>query len=108
MLIAIKAAEAFFAATGALPINVKFMFEGEEEIGSPSLDAFIRDHKDLLAADFVISADGAMWRIDEPSLTVSSRGLAGLDARASPLRRRISIRAVTAAASPTRCMRWRS
>ncbi len=79
MLIPIKVAEAFFAATGALPINMKFMFEGEEEIGSPSLDAFIRDHKDLLAADFVISADGAMWRIDEPSLTVSSRGLAGLE-----------------------------
>ncbi len=79
MLIPIKVAEAFFAAAGALPLNVKFMFEGEEEIGSPSLDAFIRDHKELLAADFVISADGAMWRIDEPSLTVSSRGLAGLE-----------------------------
>ncbi len=79
MLIPIKVAEAFFAAAGALPVNVKFMFEGEEEIGSPSLDAFIRDHKALLAADFVISADGAMWRVDEPSLTVSSRGLAGLE-----------------------------
>jgi acetylornithine deacetylase/succinyl-diaminopimelate desuccinylase-like protein len=79
MLIPIKVAEAFFAADGTLPINLKFMFEGEEEIGSPSLDAFIRDHKELLAADFVISADGAMWRIDEPSLTVSSRGLAGLE-----------------------------
>jgi acetylornithine deacetylase/succinyl-diaminopimelate desuccinylase-like protein len=79
MLIPIKVAEAFFASVGALPLNVKFMFEGEEEIGSPSLDAFIRDHKELLAADFVISADGAMWRIDEASLTVSSRGLAGLE-----------------------------
>ncbi len=79
MLIPIKVAEAFFGAAGELPINIKFMFEGEEEIGSPSLDAFIRDHKDLLAADFVISADGAMWRVDEPSLTVSSRGLAGLE-----------------------------
>ena len=79
MLIPIKVAEAFFATVGALPVNVKCMFEGEEEIGSPSLDAFIRDHKDLLAADVVLSADGAMWRIDEPSLTVSSRGLAGLE-----------------------------
>ena len=79
MLIPIKVAESFFAVAGALPINVKFMFEGEEEIGSPSLDAFIRDRKELLAADVVISADGAMWRIDEPSLTVSSRGLAGLE-----------------------------
>ncbi|HEU4988709.1 MAG TPA: dipeptidase [Gemmatimonadaceae bacterium] len=79
MLIPIKTAEAFFAVDGALPVNVKCMFEGEEEIGSPSLDAFIRDNTDLLKADVVLSADGAMWRIDEPSLTVSSRGLAGLE-----------------------------
>jgi acetylornithine deacetylase/succinyl-diaminopimelate desuccinylase-like protein len=79
MLIPIKVAEAFFAAAGALPINIKCMFEGEEEIGSPSLDSFIAEHREMLAADVVISADGAMWRIDEPSLTVSSRGLAGLE-----------------------------
>jgi acetylornithine deacetylase/succinyl-diaminopimelate desuccinylase-like protein len=79
MLIPIKVAESFFATVGALPVNVKCMFEGEEEIGSPNLDAFIRDHKEMLAADAVLSADGAMWRIDEPSLTVSSRGLAGLE-----------------------------
>ena len=79
MLIPIKVAEAFFATTGALPINVKFMFEGEEEIGSEHLEAFIAEHTELLAADFVLSADGAMWRINEPSLTVASRGLAGLE-----------------------------
>ncbi len=79
MLIPIKVAQAFFAESDALPVNVKCMFEGEEEIGSPSLDAFIRDNRDLLAADVVLSADGAMWRIDEPSLTVASRGLAGLE-----------------------------
>lgn len=79
MLIPIKVAQAFFAATGALPVNIKCMFEGEEEIGSPSLDAFIAANKTLLAADFVLSADGAMWRIDVPSLTVASRGLAGLE-----------------------------
>jgi len=79
MLVPIKVAEAFFAVLGALPINVKCMFEGEEEIGSAHLDAFIRDNTALLAADVVLSADGAMWRIDEPSLTVSSRGLIGLE-----------------------------
>jgi len=79
MLIPIEVARSFFDVTRALPINVKFMFEGEEEIGSPSLDNFIRDNKALLAADVVISADGAMWRINEPSLTVASRGLAGLE-----------------------------
>src|SRR5207302_919828 len=63
----------------ALPVNVKFMFEGEEEIGSGHLDAFVRQHRDLLAANFVLSADGAMWRSDQPSLTVASRGLCGLE-----------------------------
>jgi acetylornithine deacetylase/succinyl-diaminopimelate desuccinylase-like protein len=79
MLIPIKVAQAFFAVAGELPVNVKCMFEGEEEIGSPSLEHFIREHKELLAADVVLSADGAMWRIEEPSLTVGSRGLAGLE-----------------------------
>ena len=79
MLIPIKVAEAFFAVQGRLPLNVKFMIEGEEEIGSRHLEAFITQHKEMLAADVVISADGAMWRIDEPSLTVANRGLAGLE-----------------------------
>ena len=79
MLIPIAVAAAFFAETGGLPMNVKCLFEGEEEIGSPSLNAFIRENRDLLAADVVLSADGAMWRINEPSLTVASRGLAALE-----------------------------
>jgi acetylornithine deacetylase/succinyl-diaminopimelate desuccinylase-like protein len=79
MLIPIKVAEAFFTAQGRLPINVKFMIEGEEEIGSKHLEAFVAQHREMLAADVVISADGAMWRIDEPSLTVANRGLASLE-----------------------------
>ena len=79
MLIPIEVARAYFAAAGRLPLNIKFLFEGEEEIGSRNLEGFIARHKTLLAADAVISADGAMWRIDEPSLTVASRGLCGLE-----------------------------
>jgi acetylornithine deacetylase/succinyl-diaminopimelate desuccinylase-like protein len=79
MLIPIKVAEAFFAEAGGLPLNVKFLIEGEEEIGSRHLEAFVAEHRELLAADVVISADGAMWRIDEPSLNVANRGLAGLE-----------------------------
>jgi acetylornithine deacetylase/succinyl-diaminopimelate desuccinylase-like protein len=79
MLIPIAVAQAFFATAGRLPINVKFLFEGEEEVGSRHLDAFVREHRALLAADVVLSADGAMWRIDEPSLTVASRGVCGLE-----------------------------
>lgn len=79
MLIPIAVARAFFAAGGAPPVNLKFLFEGEEEVGSRHLGGFVREHRDLLRADAVISADGAMWRVDEPSLTVSSRGLCGLE-----------------------------
>jgi acetylornithine deacetylase/succinyl-diaminopimelate desuccinylase-like protein len=79
MLIPIKVAEAFFGERKALPINVKFMIEGEEEIGSKHLEAFVRQNKDMLKADAVVSADGAMWRIDEPSITVANRGLAALE-----------------------------
>jgi len=79
MLIPLKVAEAFLATEGRLPVNVKFLFEGEEEIGSPSLEPFIAVHKTLLAADYALSADGAMWRVDLPSITVASRGMAGLE-----------------------------
>ena len=79
LLTTIKVAQAFFAGEGRLPLNVKFLFEGEEEVGSPNLEGFIREHAERLRADFVISADGAMWRADTPSLNVSSRGLAALE-----------------------------
>jgi len=79
MLIPIKVAEAFFAARGGLPLNVKFLIEGEEEVGSRNLESVLVQHGEMLAADVVVSADGAMWRIDEPSITVANRGLAGLE-----------------------------
>jgi len=79
MLIPIKTAEAYFKTQGRLPINVKFVIEGEEEMGSAHLGAFVAKHKDRLKADFVLSADGAMWRPDEPSITVANRGLAALE-----------------------------
>jgi acetylornithine deacetylase/succinyl-diaminopimelate desuccinylase-like protein len=79
MLIPIKVAEAFFAEQGRLPVNVKFMIEGEEEIGSKHLEAFVAANTQMLAADVVISADGGMWRINEPSITVGNRGLASLE-----------------------------
>ena len=79
LLIPIKVAEAFFGAQGRLPINLKFLIEGEEEIGSKHLEGFIAQHTDLLKADVVISADGAMWRISEPSLVVGNRGLCSLE-----------------------------
>ena len=79
MLIPIKVAQAFFATRGALPLNVKFIFEGEEEIGSRNLEPVIAASVRLLRADCVLSADGAMWRSDEPSITVGSRGVCALE-----------------------------
>src|SRR3979411_1088115 len=79
MLVPLKVAQAFFATRGALPLNVKFVFEGEEEIGSRNLEPFVAANTELLRADGVLSADGAMWRIDEPSITVACRGVTALE-----------------------------
>ena len=64
---------------GSLPVNLKFLIEGEEETGSPHLEAALGALADRLAADLVLSADGAMWRADLPSVIVASRGLLALD-----------------------------
>jgi len=78
MLIPILAAEALLRTEGALPINVKFFFEGQEEIGSPDLTDFIAAHKEELACDMVLSADGGQWSADQPALMVGLRGLASV------------------------------
>jgi acetylornithine deacetylase/succinyl-diaminopimelate desuccinylase-like protein len=66
---------------GKLPINIKFMIEGEEEIGSPSLDAFITEHKDLIAADYCLNPDTGMLGPNTPSITYALRGLAYFELR---------------------------
>ncbi len=80
LLIPVLALEAFLRIEGRLPVNVKFLLEGEEETGSPSLDAAIAKYHDRLACDLVVSADGAMWRPDLPSVLVAGRGLVALNA----------------------------
>jgi acetylornithine deacetylase/succinyl-diaminopimelate desuccinylase-like protein len=79
LLIPILVAEAFLAVRGSLPVNLKFAIEGEEETGSPHLEAAVGGLANRLAADLVLSADGAMWRADLPSVIVASRGLLALD-----------------------------
>jgi acetylornithine deacetylase/succinyl-diaminopimelate desuccinylase-like protein len=81
ILVVLKTAQAFMEQFGALPLNVKFLFEGEEEIGSPNLPAFLRANAEQFAADLVISADGAQWRPTEPSVSIASKGLLALDIR---------------------------
>ncbi|MGH7643015.1 MAG: M20/M25/M40 family metallo-hydrolase [Candidatus Dormibacteria bacterium] len=77
--IVIRVADAFATQEGVAPLNVKFVFEGEEEIGSPHFPDFLRQHAEMLAADLVVSADGAMWRPGEPSVSVASKGLVSLN-----------------------------
>ena len=66
----------YMVQTGQLNCNVKFIFEGEEEIGSPSLEAFLEDHKELLKADIILVSDTSMIGKDTPSITTGLRGLA--------------------------------
>ncbi len=73
--IQVKAFE-YVAKNGLLKNNVKFIFEGEEEIGSPSLESFCEEHKELLKADIILVSDTSMLGADMPSLTTGLRGLA--------------------------------
>jgi acetylornithine deacetylase/succinyl-diaminopimelate desuccinylase-like protein len=79
LLIPILVAEAFMRVSGKLPVNLKVLIEGEEEAGSPNFEATLARYSELLTCDAVISADGAMWRPDKPSLTVASRGMVAFE-----------------------------
>jgi acetylornithine deacetylase/succinyl-diaminopimelate desuccinylase-like protein len=65
----------YLVKKGKLPCNVKFMIEGEEEIGSPNLGRFCEEHKDMLKADIILVSDTSMIAEDIPSITVGLRGL---------------------------------
>ncbi len=62
--------------TGTLPCNVKFMIEGEEEIGSPNLGKWCEEHKEMLKSDIILVSDTSMIAPDKPSITTGLRGLA--------------------------------
>jgi acetylornithine deacetylase/succinyl-diaminopimelate desuccinylase-like protein len=71
----LKAVEAYMKQNGRLPVNMKFILEGEEEVGSENLDDFIRAHKPELAADVVVISDSAMFARGVPSICYGLRGL---------------------------------
>lgn len=74
----IKAIEAMLAVDGSLPVNLKLLIEGEEEIGSPNLAPFVEQHRDKLACDAVVVSDTSMFAPGEPSIVYGLRGLAYL------------------------------
>lgn len=75
VLMHLAAIEAHMRTRGRLPINVKVVVEGEEEIGSPNFDAALARYQDLIRADFAVISDTAVFSEDVPSLTTSVRGL---------------------------------
>jgi acetylornithine deacetylase/succinyl-diaminopimelate desuccinylase-like protein len=75
LFVHVKALEAHLVQTGTLPINVRVIFEGEEEVGGPNLDQFIRDHRDELACDVVVVSDTGMFDKGVPSICYGLRGL---------------------------------
>ncbi|GEB76009.1 dipeptidase [Sporolactobacillus inulinus] len=77
----VKMAETILEATGTLPVNLKFCFEGEEEIGSAHLDGFVDAHLDLLKADVLLVSDTTMLGMDQPAVSYGLRGICGLEVR---------------------------
>ncbi|MFC1960407.1 dipeptidase [Chloroflexota bacterium] len=70
----LKAFESMLEANGTLPVNVKILFEGEEESGSPTMQPFVNANKDLLKADFMLVSDGGS-EPDEPTIMYGARGI---------------------------------
>ncbi len=79
IFIHLKAIEAFLKDRGALPINIKIIFEGEEEVGSEHLGAFVAAHKEFLKADVILISDSGMFAKGVPSVTYALRGLAYME-----------------------------
>lgn len=75
----VKAIQSYMKTGTELPVNVKFILEGEEEIGSPNLVPFIKENKEMLECDMVLISDTAMFGEDQPSITYGLRGLAYME-----------------------------
>jgi acetylornithine deacetylase/succinyl-diaminopimelate desuccinylase-like protein len=65
--------------TNSMETNIKFLIEGEEEVGSPNLGKFVGEHKDLLKADVILISDSSMLSMENPSLDVGVRGLSYIE-----------------------------
>ncbi|CAM5193821.1 Acetylornithine deacetylase/succinyl-diaminopimelate desuccinylase-like protein OS=Ureibacillus acetophenoni OX=614649 GN=SAMN05877842_10651 PE=4 SV=1 [Ureibacillus acetophenoni] len=74
----LKMIEALFATEGTLPVNVKFIYEGEEEIGSPNLPAYVEANKEKLAADLILISDTGLYAPGKPAVCYGLRGLTGV------------------------------
>lgn len=78
LMLCLLAAEALLSTNSALPVNVKFLFEGQEEIGSRDLGPFIAANHDLLACDLVLTPDSIQWSADQGVIFTGTKGMCGL------------------------------
>lgn len=74
LLLSVLGVEALLRTRGELPVNVRFLLEGQEEIGSPQLRDFVAANRDRFACDLVLSADGLQWSEDQPQLLIGLKG----------------------------------
>jgi acetylornithine deacetylase/succinyl-diaminopimelate desuccinylase-like protein len=79
VIMQIEAARGLLGAHGDLPVNLKFLIEGEEEVGSPHLDELLERERERLAADVIVVSDTTMLAPEIPSTTISTRGLIAFD-----------------------------
>jgi len=75
----LEAVRGLLAGGGRLPVNLKFLVEGEEEIGSPNFEDLLKSERDRFACDVIVVSDTGMWAPDVPSITTGMRGLVAFD-----------------------------
>jgi acetylornithine deacetylase/succinyl-diaminopimelate desuccinylase-like protein len=83
----VAAVASYLKATGGLPVNIRFVIEGEEEIGSENLGRFLEKYRHMLAADFVVLSDTANFDTGIPALTYQLRGICTIDVEVQCLER---------------------
>lgn len=81
LMVHVHAVEAFLKNGGEVPINLKMVFEGEEEVASAHLDPWLEEHKDMLKSDLAIISDTAQFGKDMPALTYGLRGISACDVK---------------------------
>jgi acetylornithine deacetylase/succinyl-diaminopimelate desuccinylase-like protein len=79
VFIHVKAAQSILETAGKLPVNLKFIIEGEEESGSANLEPFIQAHQDLLAADVVLISDTHSRSLEQPTIVYALRGMSYME-----------------------------
>ena len=79
MLIPIISFESILKSEGKLPVNIKFLFEGQEEVASPDMPEFVKKNKQKLSCDMIFSADGGQFSETEPNLVTGLKGILGLE-----------------------------